>query len=73
MDIGPISDAPIYQRVRHVKTGGIYRVICGGRLEADLTRIVVYQSEQTGETWVRPRSEFTDGRFEPVEPTVRAG
>lgn len=30
MDIGPISDAPLYQRVRNVKTGGIYRVICGG-------------------------------------------
>jgi hypothetical protein len=64
---------------RHVKTGGLYRVIGEGRIEADLAAVTVYVSEK-GEMWVRPTAEFNDGRFEdlhfadrlPIEPPAFA-
>jgi hypothetical protein len=52
---------------RHIKTGGLYRVICIASVEATLELVVVYQSEQDGQCWTRPLDEFMDGRFEPVE------
>jgi len=59
---------------RHVKTGGLYRIIGEGRIEADLSPVTAYVS-QKGEMWVRPTAEFNDGRFErlpdgrlPVKP-----
>ncbi len=56
-------------RVRHKKTGGIYRVLFGNAtIEADMTVAVVYQSEIGGRVWVRPVAEFKDGRFERVCP-----
>lgn len=54
------------RRVRHLKTDGLYRIITTARVEADLTPVVVYQSEKDGSVWTRPVAEFTDGRFEPV-------
>ena len=53
---------------RHVKTGGLYRVILRARNEADLKRVVVYQSAQDGTFWVRPASEFDEWRFERIRP-----
>jgi len=50
--------------VRHKKTGGIYRIICAAQLEATLEDVIVYRSEATGETWVRPKEQMFDGRFE---------
>ena len=47
---------------RHKKTNGIYRVGCLARMEADLTQVVVYAKD--ADVWVRPLSEFCDGRFE---------
>ncbi len=55
------------QVYRHVKTGNFYRVIIAdARIEATNTEAVVYRREdiEVGTVWVRPRSEFTDGRFE---------
>jgi hypothetical protein len=49
---------------RHVKTGGLYRVVCIASVEATLELVVVYQSEQDGRCWTRPLDEFMDGRFE---------
>lgn len=49
-------------RWRHRK-GGEYVVIAVGRIEADLSPVVVYQSEKDGHVWVRPLAEFEDGRF----------
>ena len=48
---------------RHVKTGGLYRVLHRAEIEADLSPCVVYQNVESGRTWVRPASEFDDGRF----------
>jgi hypothetical protein len=45
------------ERYKHFK-GGIYQLICRGRLEADRNaKMVVYKAED--ETiWIRPESEF---------------
>lgn len=43
-------------RYRHFK-GGLYDVVCEAKLEADLTPVIVYRS-QDGQVWVRPRDVF---------------
>ena len=48
---------------RHVKTNGVYEVICNARNEKSLETMVVYRKVDTGERWVRPAAEFNDGRF----------
>jgi hypothetical protein len=51
---------------RHVKTGGLYRVLYTHALfEWDLRQAVIYDAE-SGAIWIRPADEFYDGRFEPV-------
>lgn len=50
---------------RHRK-GGLYRVVGPATIEADMTPAVVYEGRNGG-MWVRPASEFYDGRFTPVE------
>jgi hypothetical protein len=52
---------------RHLKSGGLYRVITRGHMEADYpaTAVVVYDDAE-GRVFVRPAGEFDDGRFEPV-------
>lgn len=70
--------APVY---RHKKTGGLYKVLGVGRMQAekwyepdgdgaatvDMREVVVYRSLQDGLLWVRPRQDFEDGRFEAVD------
>ena len=48
---------------RHVKTGGLYQVLTPAHLEADESPVIVYRNMDDGKTWVRPASEFYDGRF----------
>lgn len=50
--------------VRHLKSGGLYKIIDLGRIEATLEVVYIYQSLQTQDVWVRPQSEMEDGRFE---------
>lgn len=53
---------------RHIKSGGMYRVLTAdAKLEWNLVRAVVYQSLADHSIWVRPHSEFMDGRFERIE------
>lgn len=67
-DAASITTQDDYQ---HVKTGGIYTVISTATMEATGELVVVYRrSEKRGDnnpashgTWVRPMSEFADGRF----------
>ena len=54
------------QVYRHLKTGGLYRIIDpDALLEATREAVVVYRSLADGQTWVRSRTEFFDGRFAP--------
>jgi hypothetical protein len=48
----------------HLKSGGLYRVIARGRLEATLVPAVIYECVRSSNVWVRPASEFDDGRFQ---------
>lgn len=50
------------QYYRHRK-GGLYLFIGPGRIEASLDPVVIYRSVSDGSLWVRPESEFMDGRF----------
>ena len=50
--------------VKHIKTGGLYFIICYGLQESDKTPVVVYKSLDNEQIWVRPTEEFEDGRFE---------
>lgn len=50
---------------RHVKTGGLYAVICEAVREHDLEPLTVYKSVNgDNRVWARPSAEFMDGRFE---------
>lgn len=61
----------------HVKTGHLYYIRTLAWNESDLTPVVVYQRfDETPESfidfyldeiWVRPLSEFLDGRFIPKD------
>lgn len=48
---------------RHVKSGDLYRKIGAALEESTLRPMVVYASWPGGTVWVRPASEFLDGRF----------
>lgn len=55
---------------RHLKRGSTYRHLAPARMQAsepvaDMSEVEVYQGED-GQWWVRPSSEFNDGRFEEV-------
>jgi hypothetical protein len=61
---------PIGSDWMHAKTGGLYSVVTYAMIEATLTPAVVYAGGngyhadgQTWKIWVRPVSEFMDGRF----------
>lgn len=50
-------------QLKHVKTGGLYRVVCLANIEANLAPAYVYESLQTHDFWIRPQAEMEDGRF----------
>ena len=51
-------------KLRHKKTGGLYKVVLLANIEANLEAAYVYESLQTHDFWVRPQAEMEDGRFE---------
>jgi hypothetical protein len=58
---------------RHKKRGSEYKIIGQGKLQVsshvaaiDDEWVVIYQNMNDGALWVRPSSEFFDGRFEKV-------
>jgi len=50
---------------RHAK-GGEYRLLMHAVLETDRSAAIVYDDSE-GTVWVRPASEFFDGRFTLIE------
>lgn len=60
-----MSDIQIW---KHVKTGGLYELReedCPATLKANLLEpMTIYRSLKDGRIWIRPSSEFYDGRFE---------
>ncbi|GAN86393.1 DUF1653 domain-containing protein [Komagataeibacter intermedius] len=56
---------------RHKKRGGLYIVHGRATLQVDgphdMAECVIYSSTADGRVWVRPASEFFDGRFEEVQ------
>lgn len=71
-DPQPVASEPV-ERVRHKKRGTEYAVIGRGLLQTDTpltdySEVVAYRGAE-GDVWVRPASEFDDGRFEPLAAT----
>lgn len=61
------GDAGPDQRIRviHIKRGSTYRMVGRGRIQtgrplADYDEVTIYESEETGDLWVRPNDEFDD-------------
>lgn len=77
------------RRVRHKKRGGIYEVLGEAQVQTsrpleDYEVVVIYRSLNTpdiddpaspmkGDTWIRPKAEFNDGRFEELSQSTSAG
>lgn len=52
---------------QHRKSGGLYTVLYDNATrEHDLEPVVVYRALSDGRIWVRPATEFFDGRFEMI-------
>lgn len=53
---------------KHVKTGGIYRILGAALIEADMKVHILYSPHDSEwPVWSRPITEFMDGRFIPVD------
>lgn len=58
---GKPNESEIWQ---HRKSGGLYMIMSEeATLEKDLSKQVIYTSLFDGAVWIRPYSEFFDGRF----------
>lgn len=61
-----------YPRWTHInRKSSVYREYGRGRIQTAVpltegTEVVIYRSEKEGRFWVRPTSEFEDGRFRPL-------
>lgn len=51
-------------KLKHKKTGGLYKVVLLANVEANLELAYVYESMQSHDFWIRPKAEMEDGRFE---------
>ncbi|MFZ4379810.1 MAG: hypothetical protein ACOYN1_08645 [Polynucleobacter sp.] len=54
-------------QLKHVKTGGFYKVVFLANVEATQEPAYVYESLQSHDFWIRPQAEMEDGRFERIE------
>ncbi|MBU3568503.1 hypothetical protein [Polynucleobacter alcilacus] len=55
-------------KLKHIKTGGFYKVLLLANIEATLEPAYVYESMQSNDFWIRPKAEMEDGRFELIAP-----
>lgn len=64
----PPTGPPVGSVWRHRKTGTKYVVLHVGMIESGLVPCVVYRLHmEPGVVWVRPVTEFVDGRFENLD------
>lgn len=52
---------------KHLKSGNLYVIVGCGFIESTCEMAVIYQRYDSSDvpvTWIRPSSEFFDGRFE---------
>lgn len=61
----PALPDPQCKTWRHIKTGGVYQLVCYAYREIDLVVCAVYRS-QHGLLWIRPHQEFLE-KFQPIE------
>jgi len=61
----PAFGTPQWHPTHRHKKGGLYRLLGHGVLEADRSRVAIYDDAE-GTVWVRSVVEFDDGRFTPV-------
>ena len=54
-------------KLKHIKTGGFYKVVLLANVEANLEPAYVYESLQSHDFWIRPKAEMEDGLFELVD------
>lgn len=54
-------------KLKHIKTGGFYKVLLLANIEATLEPAYVYESLQSHDFWIRPQREMEDGRFELID------
>ncbi len=54
-------------KLKHIKTGGFYKVVLLANTESNLEPAYVYESLQSHDFWIRPKAEMEDGRFELVD------
>jgi hypothetical protein len=50
-------------KLQHLKTGGFYKVLLLANIESTLEPAYVYESLQSHDFWIRPKTEMEDGRF----------
>ena len=61
------ADAGLFKpgsKLKHTKSGGFYKILVLANMEANLNPAYVYESMQTHDFWIRPKTEMEDGRFE---------
>ncbi len=61
----PRARRDVWTPTHQHRKGGLYRERMRGVLEADRSEVVIYDDAE-GTVWVRPVSEFDDGRFTPL-------
>lgn len=62
-----LNGEDLFKKFLHKKSGGTYWISDIAYLENNLETMVVYRSYRgDGLIWIRPASEFFDGRFELV-------
>jgi len=49
--------------LKHLKSGGFYRVLMLANIEATREPAYVYESLRNQSFWIRPQAEMEDGRF----------
>lgn len=57
--------------VRHIKSGGIYEIVCHAQMESSGEMVVVYRG-RTGQNWVRPVHEMAARFVDATEEEFRA-